>query len=214
MFDLDGTLIDSKNAILKSAKRVLKRLDIYSISDRQILESIGLPIKTLFETILSGEQLSDAVFEFQKDLLATGASSTKIYPNVQYALSELMNSGVNTAVVTNKPTKLAEEILSNLKLDNYFKSIIGLGSGRVPKPSSQMLIETMNFFGLPTDVYMIGDRIEDMQAAKCAGAKSILIKHKDHIESLSQGSNPDYTLVSFNHLPNLILRTRVDRYEY
>lgn len=207
-------MIDSKNAILKSAKRILESLEIYSISDSQILESIGLPIKTLFETILSGEQLLAAVSEFQKDLLATGASSTKIYPGVQYVLAALVNSGVNTAVVTNKPTKLAEEILSNLKLDNYFQSIIGLGIGRLPKPSGQMLVETLNFFGLPTDTYMIGDRMEDIQAAKCAGVKSILIKHGDHIESLSKGSKPDYTLASFNHLPNLILRTRVERYKY
>jgi phosphoglycolate phosphatase len=207
MFDLDGTLIDSKIAILKSAKRILQSMDVHSISDHQIIESIGLPIKTLFETKLSGKKLSAAVSEFQKDLLATGASSTRIYPEVQSALAKLLNSGVKTAVVTNKPTKLAEEILLNLKLDSYFQFIIGLGSGLLPKPNSQMLVETMNFFGSPRETYMIGDRMEDIQAAKYAGVKSILIMHEDHLESVSKGSNPDYTLTSFKHLPNLILRT-------
>jgi phosphoglycolate phosphatase-like HAD superfamily hydrolase len=207
MFDLDGTLIDSKVAILKSAKRILHSLDVYSISDDQIVESIGLPIKTLFETKLSGKKLSVAVSNFQKDLLATGAGSTRIYPEVQNTLTELIKSGVKTAVVTNKPTKLAEVILLNLKLDNYFQFIIGIGGGLPPKPNGQMLVEAMNFFGAPRETYMIGDRMEDIQAAKCAGVKSILIMHKDHIESVSKGSNPDYTLTSFKQLPNLILRT-------
>ena len=207
MFDLDGTLIDSKVAILNSAKRILHSLNIYSINDDQIIESIGLPIKTLFETELSGKKLSLAVSKFQKDLLVTGASSTIIYPDVQNVLTELIKSGVKTAVVTNKPTKLAKVILLNLKLDNYFQFIIGLGRGLLPKPSGQMLVKTMYFFGSPSETYMIGDRMEDIQAAKCAGVKSILIKHKDHIERVSEGSSPDYTLTSFKQLPNLILRT-------
>jgi phosphoglycolate phosphatase len=205
MFDLDGTLIDSKIAILESASRTLKLLKIYSISDNQIIESIGLPIQKLFETKISGDDLSFAVRQFQKDLLETGAKLTQVYPGVKTVLNELSNSGVKMAVVTNKPTRLAKSILYDLGLDSFFHLTVGLDIGRLPKPSGQMLLETMQFFAPLNSAFMVGDRAEDVNAARLAGIKSILIVHADHQIQNSIHAEPDYTLDGLAHLPKLIL---------
>lgn len=210
MFDLDGTLIDSKIAILESAKRTLRSLRINSISDNQIIESIGVPIQKLFETKLSGNELSYAVSEFQRDLLETGAKSTKVYPGIKTTLNELSDSNIKMAVVTNKPTRLAKSILLDLGLESYFHLIVGLDSGRSPKPSGQMLLETMQFFAPLQCAFMVGDRAEDINAARDARVKSILIIHEDHQTQNSMHSDPDYTLNNLMHLPKLILGRDVD----
>lgn len=210
MFDLDGTLIDSKIAILESANRTLRRFKINSISDNQIIASIGLPIQKLFETKMSGDDLSFAIRHFQKDLLETGAKLTQVYPGVKTVLNELTNSGVKMAVVTNKPTRLAKSILCDLGLDSFFHLTVGLDVGRLPKPSGQMLIETMKFFTPLKSVFMVGDRAEDVNAARLVGVTSILIVHADHQIQNSIHSEPDYTLDGLAHLPKLILGSHID----
>ena len=176
VFDLDGTLIDSKQAILDSAVRTLESFKVTDFDHTEILESVGLPIRTVFQNFLQGEILEKAVNQFRSDLLDTGESSTFLFDDTNSTLEKLHSKGVTLAVATNKYSYLAKEVLKQQKIEKYFDRVVGADTSP-PKPSPDMLKALESEFPQMDLYVMVGDRGEDMMAAKSAGFFSYFIDH-------------------------------------
>ena len=175
-FDLDGTLIDSKQAILDSAVRTLESFKVTDFDCTEILASVGLPIRTVFQNFLQGENLEKAVNQFRSDLLDTGESSTFLFNDTNSTLEKLHFEGVTLAIATNKYSYLAREVLKQQKIEKYFDRVVGADTSP-PKPSPDMLKALESEFP-EMDLYvMVGDRGEDMMAAKSAGFFSYFVDH-------------------------------------
>ncbi len=176
VFDLDGTIIDSKEAILSSALRTLEAFKISNINEQDILSSIGLPISIAFEKYLTGDPLESAVQTFRYDLAENGSSKTHLFADTISTLQKLESLGVTLALATNKPAPLAQEVLKQQGIGSFFQDVQGADSSPA-KPSPEMLLKLKLKFPEMSLYVMVGDRGEDMLAAKSAGYLGYFIDH-------------------------------------
>jgi len=176
VFDLDGTLIDSKEAILDSSLKTLQEFGVSDINGQDILDSVGLPISLAFEKYLSGKSLESAVKAFRADLAERGANKTFLYDDTVSLLQKLKSMGVILAVATNKYASLAEEVLRQKGIEGFFATVKGSDTSPA-KPSPQMLLELKSEFPEMLLYVMVGDRGEDLIAAQLAGFKGYFVDH-------------------------------------
>jgi phosphoglycolate phosphatase len=177
LFDLDGTLVDSHEAIYDSAISVLSQYSKLLPTKEEVFRSVGLPIKHLFSKFLNESVIDAAVSEFRNQLREFGAAKTKLLPNAIQALEKFKAEDVTIGLVTNKQTALANSVLKQQNIDKYFDLVIGSDLGE-PKPSPEMINLSLSKFPKTKFFVMVGDRLEDMIAAKLAGIRGIFIENQ------------------------------------
>ena len=176
LFDLDGTLVDSHEAIYDSAISVLSIYSQHLPSREEVFKSVGLPIKNLFMKYLNESLLEIAVPEFRKHLQVYGADKTKLLSNAFLTLEKLKSEGISIALVSNKQTALARSVLEQQKIDEFFELVVGSDQG-APKPAPDMINLALSKFPKKALSIMVGDRVEDMAAAKSAGIQGVFLEN-------------------------------------
>ena len=185
VFDLDGTLIDSRQDLCNSVNATLERFELAPLSDELIASYIGDGAAMLIRRALAipGEvpegrraaELFDEAFPYflsyyREHLL----DYTKVYPGVMESLDALraMRDGAarQMAVLTNKPVRPARVICDGLGLSPYFFSVYGGDSFETKKPDPQGLETLMREAGVqPEETLMVGDSDVDVLTARNAG---------------------------------------------
>ena len=177
LFDLDGTLIDSKADIASSLNLALARAGIRNLPPCRIAGFVGDGVRKLVERSLRealnaepDEPLLLRVMDFYlgeygEHLLDT----TNLFEGVTEALESL--DWAELAVVTNKPERFSRQILDALGVGHRFRLVLGGDSTRLRKPDPAPLLEAMDRCGAnPGESVMVGDSPVDVQAGKAAGA--------------------------------------------
>jgi phosphoglycolate phosphatase len=176
LFDLDGTLIDSRADITNSLNLALARLALPSLTESQVGDFVGDGIQKLVERALrettgnnpTNVLTQDGIMLFKEEYSCHLLDKTRLYPHVKEALASLF--WARFAVVSNKPESLSLRILEGLDIANRFSIILGGDSVQNRKPNPESLLKAMNICGaLPSETAMIGDSVVDIQAGKAAG---------------------------------------------
>jgi len=188
VFDLDGTLIDSRQDLCNSVNATLVHFGLKTLPDEAIAGFIGDGAAMLIRRALSipgempteiaapGEAFFDAAFGyFLEYYRAHKLDFTRCYAGVAEALAELtrMPDGESRrmAVLTNKPVGPARAICEGLGLSPYFFSVYGGDSFANKKPDPMGLLRLMAEAGVaPEETLMIGDSDVDVKTARNAGA--------------------------------------------
>jgi phosphoglycolate phosphatase len=199
IFDLDGTLFDSSEQILRAAN--LAR-DIYNqpklSKDRADLV-IGLEASELFSDLpLNPAEVSEIVNEFRDALLKEVLSGNTMYPKATHLLKTIQEAGHVAGVATSKPQYLAEAVIANSPLRGYVLQIHGTGPAR-PKPEPDVVLNCVSSLGV-SEAFMIGDRIEDIAAGMAAGVKTIGISQTVFTKGELLIAGADYVYNSLNEL--------------
>lgn len=176
LFDLDGTLIDSHEAIYFSAVSVLSDYSLILPSKSEVFQSVGLPIATLFSRFISEPQLSRAIAEFREHLKFNGESKTRHIPGALDLLAKVKRENIRIVLVSNKQTALATIVLRQQKMLQYFDLVVGSDLGK-PKPSPELINYALRKLPAANRPVMVGDRLEDMLAAKQAGIDGIFLEN-------------------------------------
>ena len=202
MTDLDGTVIDSKEAIANSAIYTLKEFGLDNIEKEVIYPTIGTPIREVFSKYLDNHELENAVSIFREDLVKNGKFETHQIVNAKRVLLNLKKKGARICIVTNKRTPLAQTVINQQNLDECFDSVLGSDVGK-PKPSPELINKAMANF--PSKHYvMIGDRPEDIEAGKRAGVPTVFFEG-DFRYLLDDSTIPNFYMTDWEKL-NPILR--------
>lgn len=181
LFDLDGTLTDSKKGITKSVQYSLKKYNI-AIENLDILEKfIGPPLKDSFIKYynFNESQALQAIEYYREYFKKYGIFENRVYENVEVLLVKLKQSGVNLIIATSKPTVFAKRILKHFNLYEYFQNIVGsnLDGTRGKKGEViKYIIDEYNI-GNPEEVVMIGDRKHDIIGARENNIDSIGVSY-------------------------------------
>ena len=202
MTDLDGTVIDSKEAIANSAIYTLKEFGLDNIEKEVIYPTIGTPIREVFSKYLDNHELENAVSIFREDLVKNGKFETHQIVNAKRVLLNLKKKGARICIVTNKRTPLAQTVINQQNLDECFDSVLGSDVGK-PKPSPELINKAMANFPSKHNV-MIGDRPEDIEAGKRAGVPTIFFEG-DFRYLLDDSTIPNFYMTDWEKL-NPILR--------
>ncbi|MBZ7942066.1 HAD family hydrolase [Campylobacter molothri] len=192
LFDLDGTLIDSTNAILNSFKDTLKILNLDIKEDIKIKNLIGYPLKNMF-TILYPDyfNLIDEFVKIYRECYSKiYLEQTTLLPKVDQAL-HLAYNFADLGIVTTKGGTFTPILLEFLNIKKFFKTLITLDDVKNPKPDAEPILLALNRLNKTQEnAYMIGDTILDIQASLAANITPIALScgygDEDELKKYSQ----------------------------
>jgi phosphoglycolate phosphatase-like HAD superfamily hydrolase len=174
-------------------------MNMASPSKGFIRSKIGLAATELFVDLdLDDYQLSEAVSLFRSHLADIKLQPSDLFPSVLETLDALKKMSFSLAVATNKPSNLASLSFSQTGIVDYFEFIAG-GDKCPPKPNPEVIFKCLEFLkSVPTESIMIGDRAEDMQAAKNAGVFAVGLAQGPHSEKLLREKGANFTYQSMS----------------
>ena len=213
IFDLDGTLIDSRPDIAAALNLALGDHGLPAWSEPEIEVMIGDGARNLVERAMAGRQPSDRVdavlARYQVHYAAHRAVRTRLYPGVLECLVALDASPrVARAIATNKPGALARAIASDLGLASRVDLILGDGDVAHRKPDPDMLEVAMERLGADrSSTLYIGDGPVDVRAASNAGVALCLVGWGYRREE-TEGAAADYRVERFAEVEEIVRRGR------
>ncbi len=175
LFDLDGTLIDSTEAILESFHTACKQLDFSSPSDAQIKRLIGYPLDYMFAHVgVPKERVWDFVAAYKEHYRLISKQKTVLLPNAKEAAEEAA-AFARLGIVTTKTGRYSKELMEHFGLLDYFEVLVGREDVKHPKPHPEPILNALEMMhpSKDADIYMIGDTKLDMECAKEAGVKAV-----------------------------------------
>ncbi len=177
LFDLDGTLIDSTQAILESFSKAYAKFNAEVPNAKEIKALIGLPLEVMFTKLGVDETEAMAYVTAYKEHYRTiHTQKTKLLPQVEEAL-KIAYECARLGIVTTKTAKYSRELLEHFDIMKYFDILIGREDVENPKPHPEPIIKAINALGYTygTVTYMIGDTLSDILAAQEADIASIAV---------------------------------------
>ena len=176
LFDLDGTLIDSTEAILESFAVAFKTFGQAVPEDKRIEAEIGHPLDLMFPTLgVAQEEVDAYVQAYKSHYREISCAKTVLLPQAREAV-ELASTFAILGVVTTKTAKYSVELLEHMGLMDYFDVLIGREDVTNPKPDPEPIQKAL--LRLPSDtsaIWMIGDTCMDMMSAKSANVDSVAV---------------------------------------
>jgi len=174
LFDLDGTLIDSTEAILESFAVAFKHFNEEVPSDEAIKAEIGHPLDAMFTTLGVDEtKVWEYVDAYKMHYREISRAKTILLKDAKKAV-ELAHKHAILGVVTTKTAKYSIELLEHMELMDYFAVLIGREDVQKPKPDPEPIQKALAKLPSDTDsIWMVGDTCMDMLAAKAANVGSV-----------------------------------------
>ena len=208
LFDLDGTLIDSTEAILESFHNSFDIHDTPHPEDTQITALIGHPLDVMYQELgVEESRVWDFVATYKAHYRKISRAKTVLLPRAREAV-ELASSFARLGVVTTKTARYSKELLEHFGIMHSFEVLVGREDITHPKPHPEPIYKALEAF---EDVkkercYMIGDTRMDIAAANAAGIGSIaVVSGYDNFEQLSSLAKiiKKDALEAVEHLKNL-----------
>jgi len=206
IFDLDGTLIDSKNDLICSVNAMLREVGRSELPPETISSYIGhgapqLVARALGE-LCTEEERAWALEFFLRHYEEHKLDTTRPYPGVAETLDQL--KGRPMAVLTNKPVRISTRILEALGLARYFRVVYGGNSFTTKKPDPLGASTILTKLGVaPGEALMVGDSEVDVQTARNAGMWAATVNHGFGVHD-REAYPADVYLESFEELATLL----------
>ncbi len=174
LFDLDGTLIDSTEAILESFHYAYDFYNKKHPSDAEIEALIGHPLDVMFARLgIEEDKVWDYVALYKEHYREISTQKTVLLPYAKEAV-ELAASFAKLGIVTTKTGKYSQILMEHFGLMDKFEVLIGREHVEHPKPHAQPILKALEVFDIhDKDIWMIGDTELDLIAADAAGVNSI-----------------------------------------
>ena len=172
IFDLDGTLIDSYQAIYLGFHHAYTQMGLAPMSYEQVKRVVGLGLDHTFRELLGEERVPRAIFLFRKKYEEVFRENTRLLPDAREVLETLHGRGIRLAVATNKLGRFSREIFEHFGMENLFTMIVGDGDVPQNKPDPEMLQLAMEKMGVEKErTIFVGDSVIDIQTGKNAGVR-------------------------------------------
>jgi phosphoglycolate phosphatase len=210
IFDLDGTLADSKIDLVRSVNAARGLMDLPPISDDLVSSYVGNGAPVLMRRAL-GPEASEADVQrglefFLSYYRAHMLDNTRLYPGVKDALDRLREAGTKMAVLTNKPVRFSRSIVEGLGLAQHFFQIYGGNSFEQKKPDPIGIETLLLESGLARErTIMVGDSGVDVQTARNAKVRACGVSYGFQPETFVEYP-PDFVVDDMSELVEYVLR--------
>ena len=208
LFDLDGTLIDSTEAILKCFDDSFKHFNLKTPSDDMITSLIGHPLDHMYESLgVDRSRVWDFVDVYKMHYRDRSKPMTKLLPNAVEAIKEA-SKFARLGIVTTKTAEYSKILLEHMEIMDYFEVLIGREDVQNPKPHPEPILKAMELMSVTksNNVWMIGDTCLDLLSAKAAGIRSVGVLSgygtREELEHCSSEALQNETLLAIKHIIN------------
>lgn len=177
LFDLDGTLTDSGEGIMKSVRYAFEQMKVPVPDDEHLRLFVGPPLAVTFPQFgIPADQVDEAIQQYRIDYNQHGSKFlNKVYPGIPELLSVLQNEGFQLYVATSKPEILAKEILERFDLSRYFVRVAGASLDHSRESKADVLRYLLQQTGCSGHEVMVGDTLSDIRGAHALGIPCIAV---------------------------------------
>jgi phosphoglycolate phosphatase len=207
IFDLDGTLIDSKRDLADSVNAMRIHLGEPVLADELVYSYVGNGAAVLVQKALPGrdeEEIERGLRFFLDYYRDHMLDATTLYPGVREGLDELLAIDVKLAVLTNKPVKFSEHLIKGLGLDGHFFRIYGGNSFEEKKPHPKGIELLMEEASIGRDqTIMVGDSAVDVMTARNAKVRACGVRWGFQPETFALAP-PDFVIDQMSELVNMV----------
>jgi phosphoglycolate phosphatase-like HAD superfamily hydrolase len=209
-FDLDGTLVNSRDCCVISTQDTFRKLFALELSAEQVIDKMGIPIEVTFREWSDGKihdgNWEEVASHYRTTYKAKSPSYNTLFDGVADFLAGLRTKTENLFIVTSKKSAAAESDLSNLSILSHFRGVIG--SDRVDhyKPHPDPIYKARAMMGdfVPSFEMMIGDADTDIFTGRGAGIKTCAVTWGAHDKARLFASKPDYVANDVDELTEII----------
>jgi phosphoglycolate phosphatase len=180
IFDLDGTLMDTRRDIANAVNRVRADHGLKPLSVETVTNYVGDGLRELMHRSLADApaiNVDEAAARWAKYYDEKMHDETLLYPGVADGLRRLKAGGYRLALVSNKPREACVKLLRHFGIADLFDVVLGAGDTPHLKPHPEPLKRAMQLAGAGKDeTWMIGDHKTDIEAARQAGVRSVFVQ--------------------------------------
>lgn len=208
LFDLDGTLIDSKRGIVKCIRYALDKKNI-PYTDDLLDKMIGPPFRVSMHDFLGLEMpiIEQLISLYRGIYEVEGWKNCSLYEGVENMLKTLHGEGKRLAVATSKPIKFTNMIVDGFNLRQYFDFVGGASSDASREAKCDVIQACLDSLNVDdrSKVLMVGDRLYDIEGAHQCGVKCAAILYGyGNLEEFEE-YKADYVLPMPNDVVQLVL---------
>lgn len=181
-FDLDGTLVDTAPDLVRVLNAVTQPCGLPPVPVADVRMMVGRGARALIERafvragrkIEDGEanRLFDRFIEIYRDDIA---ADSRLFPGVADTLAWMQAQGAVLSVCTNKPSELADRLMSELGVAHHFARIVGPERTTMKKPAAAHLLDALGTGHSRTA--LVGDSTPDVESARAAGVPSVVVSY-------------------------------------
>jgi phosphoglycolate phosphatase len=180
VFDLDGTLIDSRRDITTAINRTRATFGLPPLALEQVVRMVGEGARVLIERAFNGEippeSLDAALARYLEHYRQVCLDETRPYPGIEEMLAALA-AVYPLALLSNKGEELSRIVLNGLGLDRWFREVLGGDSLPTRKPDPAGLRLLADRLGVPLgELLLVGDTRIDAETARAAGCAFALVE--------------------------------------
>lgn len=206
IFDLDGTLVDSRADLAASANHLRVAWSLPPLPEAEVAKLVGHGLHRLVRGLLSIEdahEVERGCEVFRRHYREHCLDHTRLYEGVAETLDAL--DGRAMAVVTNKPKSFTDQILAGLGVARRFGLVLGADSTPRRKPDPMPILLAMEKLGAsPAETLVVGDSDTDVIAGKAAGARTCGVTYGIGDVAVLRSSGPDHLIDRFADLVNVV----------
>lgn len=204
LFDLDGTLIDSRDSIVASGLATAERFSPGRFTSEQLIARFGEPFPNFIEELgINKEDGEEVLSYFLQHNAAYHDQLVKPFPMVLPCLYELREAGYILGVVTNKDRQAALKGLNQWRMASLMDVIVTINDVERGKPDPEPIQQALMALNAnPSEAIMVGDSIYDMLASDAARTISVLIEWYTDAKKVEFA--PDYRIFNLQQLPELL----------
>ncbi len=208
LFDLDGTLINTLEGVVKCAQYALSQYGIEK-NLKELEPFLGPPLRYSFIKYgLTEEQTVDAINKYRERYDKHGAEESHLFNEVPELLLNLKNAGYSLGVATSKYEEYAKYMLKEFGISDLFDFITGSNLDESISKKHEVIEEALRRFGITEcreKALMIGDMKYDDEGARLAGIDSFGIYTGTAKENEHEEAGATYIAYSFKELENRLL---------
>lgn len=208
LFDLDGTLINTREGIVKSVYYALNSLDIEESEPEKLNRFIGPPLDYSFRNYykLNDTGIRKAIEKYRERYKDKGIYECKPYDGMKELVKKCYEKNHVICLATAKPQPFAEQILEMFDLKKYFTVIVGASFDNSFVEKTAIVEKVISDLGnVPkSEMIMIGDREHDIIGAKNNGIESVGIKHGFAEKGEFEKAGANYIVEDVDELAELL----------
>ena len=209
VFDMDGTLVDTKDGIAETIRAVLRERGIDAPSAASIYPLIGLPLVEILKRYLPAGTGSDEIAALATSYRASyrreALSLVRPFPDVRAILADLRESDRRLAIATGRTQAMADDVLKLAGLTEYFDLVLGVDRVARPKPAPDLALAALHHLDIPAArALVVGDTVHDVEMGRGAGAATCAVTYGAQSRSELAPSRPAHTIDRFADLPAVV----------